>query len=666
MTHLHPTPARLAVVFVLAATVLAAATPQSPAPPKATQASAGSSAQTLDAILKELATWDSGLESAAVWKLRDYVYARKDEAAARSECETKLVAFLKTPATPMARMTAARYLRVIASDSAIPALQALMADDRTSDPALYVLQKLAGPAADKALVQLLATTTAAAKASVIAALGERRSAGSVQALVPLLKNPAFAGPAGTALGAIGTAEANGALAAALPAAAGELKTTIAAAMMRGAQQALASKDAPGALKLYDAVFADAALPAPLHRAAAVGRISASGSGAQAALLAFLGGTDAGLQQVAVMKIKDVFPPDAIGQICTAVARVPDATKVQLLATLSEYPRASVLPTVMEAAKSDSLPVRLAAMKALETVGDESALPVLVQAAAKTRGAEQAAARSALGLLQGTGVDAKLMALLSQNPSEDVEGEVLLAVGDRRIYVAKPMVSTRLGSASNRVRTQALRTLRAIGTPSDIPAVLDIVVKAAEGAEQAEAEATVGSLARKIVNANNRSNFLRMRLMTEKDPAAKVRLLGVLPRIGDDNSLPLLRTALNDGNAEVYDAAVRAFAAWPTSAARDDVFRLARESRNETHRLLAIQGLIRSITLDKNRDPVAAVADLRSAAALSSRPEEQRLVLGALAQFPCREALDVANGFLREPSVKTEAEAAIGEITKRLK
>jgi hypothetical protein len=35
------------------------------------------------------------------------------------------------------------------------------------------------------------------------------------------------------------------------------------------------------------------------------------------------------------------------------------------------------------------------------------------------------------------------------------------------------------------------------------------------------------------------------------------------------------------------------------------------------------------------------------------------------QFPCREALDLARGFLREPAVKAEAQAAISRITARL-
>jgi hypothetical protein len=96
-----------------------------------------------------------------------------------------------------------------------------------------------------------------------------------------------------------------------------------------------------------------------------------------------------------------------------------------------------------------------------------------------------------------------------------------------------------------------------------------------------------------------------------------------------------------------------------------VRRLAREARNETHRLLAIGGLIRLVTLDRTREPRAAVADLAEAAACAWRPEEQRQVLAALVQFPCREALELARGFLRDPSLEAEAQVAVEALTARL-
>jgi HEAT repeat protein len=646
------TPARLGLACALLLAALAG--------PAAAQAPKASG---LDPILKELSTWNGGIESAAVWKLRDYVYARKDDAAGRTECEGRLAAFLKSPtATPIARITAARYLRVIGSDAVVPALQALLADDKTADTALFVLQQMQGAPAQKALQQALATAKGPVRVEIISVLGQRGAPEAVPFLAPLLKQPALAGPTVVALGAIGDSAAAQALSGLFATAPADLKPTVASAMMRCAERALAAQDAAAAGRLYDTLLADASLPVPMHKAAALGTISAAGAGATGVVMGYLKGSDAALQQVAVTRVKDVFPAAAIGHVATLLPAVPEATRIQLLAVLATYPTDKVLPAVMTAAKSDSPAVRLAALKALESVGDETTAPYLVEAASKAKGPEQAAARSALGLVKGAGVNAKLLAMLDARPSPEVESELLFAVGERRMYPAKHIVKAALASPAPRVRAQALRTLRTIGTPSDIPTVLDMVVKAKDDAEQAEAEATVGALAQKATGIETRSSFVRTQLMSEKEPAARARLIGVLPLTGDPSALPLLRRALGDENAEVREAAVKAFSAWPTSAAREDLMALARDSKDETTRLLAIQGLVRAITLERFRNPVAAVADLKTAAGLSTRPEEQRLVLGAVGQFPCPEAVELAKSFVGVAAVKDEAEAAVKRLT----
>ena len=38
----------------------------------------------------------------------------------------------------------------------------------------------------------------------------------------------------------------------------------------------------------------------------------------------------------------------------------------------------------------------------------------------------------------------------------------------------------------------------------------------------------------------------------------------------------------------------------------------------------------------------------------------------MTKFPCQAALDLANGFLKEPDVKAEAQSAVTSITARLK
>ena len=651
-------PSLLAVTIAWLA--IAGAVPSAIAQPPAPVAAAAAPAS-LDAILKQVALYDGGIESAAVWQLRDYVYARKDDAAGRAECEAKLLAFLKSPASPVARTIASRHLRLIAGDTAVPALQAMLPDDKSADLALYALQGIGGAAAERALLQGLGVTTGATKIAIVAALGERRSAGAVPALVPLLQQPALAGAAAVALGRIGGEAAASALGSAYGGAAGALKATIAGALLEAASGfELGSQSMP----IYERLASDTALAAPQRRAAMSGRIMSADP--RHAVIAMLASQDPLAQEAAIARVSFAFVPDTIGKVCAALPGLSDVTKVQLIAALAGYPDGQVAAAVMKEMGSPTPAVRMAAFKTLGTIGGPAAVQPLAEAAAGSEGPERTAARAAIGSLKGRAVDEEIIAQLAKKPADPVAGELLLAVGDRRVFSAKPVVTAALGSPSPAIRAQALKALRAVGTPSDMSAVLDLLLGGSEESGRTEAEKTVVALAQKIDNLDGRCGTVKSRLAAEKAPEARVRLVGLLSLIGDPSALPVLRTLAGDDDLEVRDAAVRAVAWWPTPAAREDLLKLARESRNQTNRLLAIGGLVRVVGLDKYRDPQAAVADLKEAAALSWRPEEQKLILGAVTKFPCQAALDLANGFLKEPDVKAEAQLAVKAITARLK
>jgi hypothetical protein len=663
------TAACLSIALGLAVSSIVLAGPQAaPGQRGAAAAQAAPAAPaTLDAILKELATWDGGIESGAAWKLRAWVEAHKDDATGRAECETKLLAFMKVPTTTAAaRMVASRVLRPFAGDSAVPALQAMLADDRTFDPALYVLQQMPGPAPEKALLTLLTTARGGARTEIIAALGERRDPEAVAALAPLLGQPDVAGAAVRALGTIGGTRATDALLAAYAGAAPALKTVIAGAAMRGAEQAVAAKRADEATKVYETFANDASLPPPVREAAAIGRMTAAGSRAGAMVMEYLRGQDQDLQEAAITRLTDAVPTSGIAPVCDLLPRLPASSQIKLLAALSKYPKESVLPTVRKAAASDDAAVRLAALKTLEVVGDDTVVAFLVDTAARAKGPDLAAARTSLGSLKGDKVDSTLLSMLSQKPEAGVESELLLAVADRRIFPAKNTVAAALNSPSSRVRIQALRALRTLGTPSDVPAVLDRLLATDDDSERTEAEAATVALSGKYVTTENRARSITTRLQSEQSPEAKARLLGVLALVGDGRALPAIRAAVAGDDAAVREAAVRAISAWPNVSAFEDVSRLARDLREETQRLLAIRGMIRLAALDKYRLPSAVVADLQVAASYCWRVEEQRLVLGALGDFACPEALQLATGFLQAPGLAKEAKAAVDRLSMRQK
>jgi len=617
----------------------------------------------LEQILKDLSNYNGDIASEAVWKLRDYVYARADDPASRAECEAKLLDFLKTSATPIAKMAVCRHLRLIGSDKAIPVLQPMLSDKAWSDMALYALQQIPGTEADKALVNALSAASGPAKMALIAAVGARECAEAVPELVLLLDQTEYAGAAATALGSIGGAEAERSLIEAYPAAKGNLKSVVAAAMLKCAEKSLAAKNNKSAVRLYEMLSADASLPETLRKAAAIGSISAADNSGAAILTVLLTESDVEMQGAAIAKIKDVIEPEAIGPLCELMPGLAESLQIKMLAVLAGYPKEHVLPAIAQAARSNSSSIRIAAIKALESVGDHSVVPFLAEAVVKTGGQEQTAVRRTLVTLKGSQVDKAILELLAQKPSEEIQEELIATAAERQMFSAKSAIAEHLTSSSPRIRIRALKALRILGTPSDISLVLDFLIKTENPSEQTEAEITTAVLARKIGNPDDRSSSVKFRLVMEKQPEVWVRLMGTLPQIGDDSALPLVRQALQNNDPDVFDAAVRALSSWPTSAARDDVFKLAQEAQNETHRLLAIRGLVRIIGLDKYRNPEAAVADLRQAAGIAWRPEELKLVLGVLVNFPCEDALSFAKGFLNEPLLKAEAESAISGIER---
>jgi len=622
---------------------------------------------TLDRILKAVASYNGGIDSAPFWALRDYVYARKDDPAARAQCEDALLAFLGAKATPTAKMAVCRHLRLIGSDKSVPVLAKMLTAPETSDMALYALTKIPGAAADRALREALEKSNGTIRLSLINAFGVRGSREAVPALVPLLglTKMEAAKAAAYVLGRLGGPAASAALTKAFAAAPADLKFVVAAAMLACGEQFIKDKDLPAAAALYDRVLA-ANLSPSINRAAMRGKISAAGDKAADVLMNALQGNDATRQDAAILKIRDVISPDAIGPICGLLPILPDRARIELLSVLAGYPKTKVLPVILATARGDAPAVRLAALKALELAGDASVVPFLAETGAKSRGAEQSAARSALALIKGQDVDAAILERLDQKSGEDVQSELMLAVAERRIFAAKSAVASFLNAASPHLRLQAIKGLRTIGTPSDIPAVLDRLLKSEEETELQEAQTTAAVLAMKLADPDGRSNTVKSRLAEEKSLAGRARLIAVLGRIGDDSALSQVRAGLAEADAGVVDAAVRALAAWPTGTPIEDIWKIAKTSSNETHRLLALQGFIRLTAAAKYRLPGAAVGDLNLASESARRPEEKRLILAALPGFAGPEALDLAKSIGADPAVKAEADAAVKAINERMK
>jgi len=622
--------------------------------------------QNLDEILKNLTTYEGGLESEPYWDLRNYVLARKDSPVERKACEEKLAAFLGTKATLVAKTAVCRQLRVIGGPASVPALEKMLLQKETADIARYALEKIPAGEAEDALVGALGKTTAAQKKGIIVSLGQRKARSAATELGKLLRGADLdlAGASALALGKIGGMDAAEALGKSLSAVQPPLKNLVASALFECAEEFVALKDSQASFQIYDKLLGEK-LPPSLKLAAMRGKIATSGDKAQKLILDTLSGPDAALHPPAIAAVRTFFKEADIGQAAGLLSKLPAPSQVQMLAVLGGYPGKVVLPFVMEGARSQDTDVRFAGLKALEKTGDASSVLFLARAAVAAGRLEQAAARTSLWGLKGKDVDEKILALLADEKDEGVLAELVQSVGERRIFAGKSLVAKLAEAPSSAVRARALRALRAVGTPSDIPGLLDLLLKAQAETDQIAIENTVVGLAQKISNPNGRAGAVHALLAPESGITDRAPLYRVLGKIGDGSSLAYLRAALADKDTGVVDAAVRALAGWPTTAARDDVFEIAQTSKSEVHKVLALRGFIRMVGLDRYRLPEAAVADLESALRESWRPEEKKLILGVLPDFACPEALKAAATLLKDVDVKDEAKLALDKIQKAL-
>jgi len=638
---------------------------------QAASAQAGQSPQAsgplnIDDILKRLSTYEYGQNEGVLWDLRNYVHSIKDSAVARLACEDNLIAFLETPATLAAKMTACRQLRIIGSGKSVPVLEKLLLKKDTSDMARYALEKIPGEAADKALLNALVNTKGDVKLGIISSLGQRKTQSAVSALGALIldSNKDFAAAAATSLGKIGGKDAADRLTGALQNAKPEFQTQVASALLICAEDFAAQKNAAAASGIYNRLL-EFKLPADLRRSAMAGKIATAGDQAGKLILSALESPDQEMQMPAIGMVKSVFSASSIAPVCALLNKLPEASQVQLLAVLSEYPKGAVLPTVLEGAESPRQDVRIAALKALEKVGDASAVEFLATVAAKSIGQEQDAARASLWGLKGRDVDEAVLSFMAKQPADDVLNELITSTGERQIFAAKSVLTKLTASPSATVQQNSLRALKVVGTPSDISGLLDLLLKTENEQEQVEIENTIAALAKKISSPLARSGAVKGKLEKDTNLKSKCLLFSVLGKIGDDSSLPLLRGALNDPNAEVVDAAVRALAMWPTATAKDDVLQVNATTKNDVHEILTLQAYIRMIGLEKYRAPEAAVKELKVAYGLADRPEEKKLVLGMLPNFACASGLEFAQSLLEFSDIRAEAQAAVDKIKKKL-
>jgi HEAT repeat protein len=579
-------------------------------------------------------------------------------AFAQSEKEKPHIATLTSDSPKPEKALACKHLAIHGTGQAVPALAALLSDPELASWSRIALEAIPDPAADEALRQAMGKLDDKLLVGVINSIGVRRDAKAVEALAQKLKDgdALVASAAAASLGKIGGEQAASVLQPALTAGVPEVRSAAAEGLVLVAERFLADGDRERATKVYDAVRQTGQLPKQRIQEATRGAILARQAAGIPLLIEQLKSQDEDAFAIALRTARELVGGDVTEAIVAELGKSPPERQALMILAIADRKdaREKVLPVVMSALEKGAPPVRVMAATVLETLGDASAVPALVEAAASDNAELAQAARTSLSRLEGKEVDAALFARLQQSGGR--MRQVLIELAEqRRLEGALPIFLQSAQDNDPAVRTTALVAIGAIGTDKQMPDLVGLLQKA-EPAQRDAIERAVMSIAGRW---RKESVPHLMPLAKSGDNATRIAALRALGGCGGPEALGAVQAATKDAQEAVRDEAVRVLSTWPNrwpedAAVIEPLLSLAKSAEKPAHRVLGLRGYLQHLQGNKKMPSNQRLERIKEAMPLATRAEEKRLAISALAAIGSPGALDALAAFAADETVSDEA------------
>lgn len=580
----------------------------------------------------------------------------------KKEEEKQLIATLQSAEAPQFdKVLACKKLAVIGSRDAIPALAALLTDEKLSHMARYGLEPMPDPAAGQALRDAAGKVKGRLLVGVLNSIGTRRDAQAFGLLTGLLGNADIevAAAAAAALSRIGDEASAQALAKALPNAPADAKASFGDSGVRCVEELTAAGKGDAAAALADTVR-KADLPGHIRLAATRGAILARGKGGVPLLLEQLKSPEWASFALGLRVARELKGEEVTKALVGALPTLPPDRQPDFLTALADRGDSVAIPAIVNAAKEGSPPTRVAAIGALGRIGDGTAVPVLMAAAASDAAGVPDAAKSALVTIRGKGAEEALIAQLGGDKAAKMTA--IAALGDRYSAAAAPALAPLAGDSDDEIRGAAIAALGKCATPATLPTLTDILVAPKQPRDAGLADAALRAACSRLPQKDAVADKILAALPKAQGPA-KAALLKLLSATGGKMALDALRNNLKDPDAAVQESALRALSEWSDPDAAPALLELAKSLPDEKQRILAFRGYIR-LTDSNSITDEQKVAMCKDAMAAATRDEEKKLVLGALSNIATADAMQQILPLL-DGALKEEAGAAIVAIADKL-
>jgi HEAT repeat protein len=625
----------------------------------------------VDKKLAAIVSYERGTGGQTLIAVEELIRDSQNQPEMRKYIEMQLAKLLESNATVDCKSFVCRQLWYIGTADSIPAIARLLLDEQTADMACYAIGQNQSPEAGRALIHALDKAPPKVQVRIINLLGDRRDSESVEALGRRVfgADKEIAEAAAVALGKIGTEQAGKILVEARTKGGADLRLAATDVYLRCAERLVDEGRKEDALAIYKEL-AGAQEPGLVRSAAVRGLADVGGQDAVGLVVAAMRDEDRMVRTTAAGCVRTMQGAGVTELFAAELSKMPPGEQVLLIGALADRGDHNASRAMTAAATSQNAEVGRAALEAVGKLGDAGSVEFLVEAAAKGADAgEKTAALNSLRRLRGNGVDDAIVKAM-QKSEPGLRAELIEALFDRNAGSSVPAMLKEAASPDVKVRTAAFKALGRLADQKDLPAMVKLLVDLPGEGGRREAEKAAIAVSRRISDESKRAEIVLVALAAESRATVKCSLLRVLGGVANSPALQAVQNGLKDADPQVRDTAVRELANWPDAAATEAVLGIFKTTQDQTHRLLALRGLVRLLGLPPTTtfggQPKAGSAesilgvyaglmgDVRNAG-------EKKLVLSGLANVQDLKAMQMALACLDDDAVKTEAALAVVKI-----
>jgi hypothetical protein len=300
------------------------------------------------------------------------------------------------------------------------------------------------------------------------------------------------------------------------------------------------------------------------------------------------------------------------------------------------------------------------------VGTAADVPLLAELAmVREAGLAETALNSLTGLY-AAGTDAALIDLLGKADPQTRVTLIRSLVGRRAVSAIPALLQAADDPGPDgAVRFEARKALQALPEAKAVPALVGLLERSRSPEERELVERAIAAGCQKIADPHQRLQPL-VSALHGADVSKRCVLLPALGRVGGLQARELVRAAIADTDAKVQDAGVRALSNWPDASVADELLRIVRTSRNEQHRVWALRGFVRVVSVPGQKPPQEAAALLRQALALADKLENKKLIVSRLIAVHVPDSLALAVSCLDDPELHADATRAALRLAEALR